>query len=266
MSASSPATANATPSRPVDPGRVGIWARDPMAMAGGLKTLTEAYPGRFLLGIGVSHQPAVDYLRGQHYDQPLARMRSCLDAMDSALFMAKEPTQPPQRMLAALGPRMLELAAARIAGAHTYFVPVEHTVVARRIMGPTRCSASNRQWWSKPTRPWLADSAADTWPSTSGWRTTPTTSSGWGGPTPIWPAGDPMPWSTPSSRGRSRHRGRSGPGPARCRCRPCVPAGLGRGRGGGSDRGVAVPRAGRARLIAASRRNWFRFGRVPPID
>ena len=117
-------------------GIASIWARDPMAMAAGLKTLTEAYPGRFLLGIGVSHQPAVDYLRGQHYDQPMARMRSYLDAMDAALFMAKEPTQPPQRMLAALGPKMLELAAARTAGAHTYFVPVEHTVVARDVMGP----------------------------------------------------------------------------------------------------------------------------------
>ena len=117
-------------------GIASIWARDPVAMAGGLKTLTEAYPGRFLLGMGVSHQPAVDFLRGHHYDRPLARMREYLDAMDSALFMALEPTQPPQRLLAALGPRMLELAATRAAGAHPYFVPVEHTVLAREALGP----------------------------------------------------------------------------------------------------------------------------------
>jgi len=117
-------------------GIASIWARDPVAMAGGLKTLTEAYPGRFLLGMGVSHQPAVDFLRGHHYDRPLARMRAYLDAMDSALFMALEPSQPPQRLLAALGPQMLELAAARTAGAHSYFVPVEHTMVARDALGP----------------------------------------------------------------------------------------------------------------------------------
>jgi len=116
-------------------GIANIWARDPMAMAGGLKTLTEAFPGRFLLGMGVSHQVAVEFLRGQTYDKPLTRMRAYLDAMDSALFMAAEPTQPAQRMLAALGPRMLELAAERTAGAHTYFVPVEHTVTARAALG-----------------------------------------------------------------------------------------------------------------------------------
>jgi len=116
-------------------GIASIWARDPVAMAGGLKTLTEAYPGRFLLGMGVSHQPAVDVLRGQHYDKPLARMHAYLDGMDSAIFMAVEPSQPPQRMLAALGPKMLELAATRTAGAHTYFVPVEHTEVARTVLG-----------------------------------------------------------------------------------------------------------------------------------
>ena len=116
-------------------GIASIWARDPMAMSGAHKTLTEAFPGRFLLGMGVSHQPAVDYLRGHAYDKPLAHMQSYLDAMDSALFMAAEPTEPPQRVLAALGPKMLALAAARTAGAHTYFVPVEHTTAARAALG-----------------------------------------------------------------------------------------------------------------------------------
>jgi probable F420-dependent oxidoreductase len=86
--------------------------------------------------MGVSHQPAVDFLRGHHYDKPLTRMREYLDAMDTALFLAVEPTEPPQRVLAALGPKMLELAAERAAGAHPYFVPVEHTPVARAALGP----------------------------------------------------------------------------------------------------------------------------------
>jgi probable F420-dependent oxidoreductase len=116
-------------------GIASIWARDPMAMSGAHKTLTEAFPGRFLLGMGVSHQPAVDFLRGHSYDRPLTRMREYLDAMDASLFMAAEPAQPPQRVLAALGPKMLELAASRAAGAHPYFVPVEHTTFAREALG-----------------------------------------------------------------------------------------------------------------------------------
>ena len=123
-------------------GVANIWGRDPMAMAGAHKTLTEAFPGRFLLGMGVSHQPAVDFLRGHSYARPLTRMREYLDAMDASLFMAAPPTEPPERVLAALGPKMLELAAARTGGAHTYFVPVEHTALARAAMGvgPLLCA------------------------------------------------------------------------------------------------------------------------------
>ena len=116
-------------------GIANIWARDPMAMAGGHKTLTEAFPDRFLLGLGVSHQVAVDHLRGHTYERPLTHMREYLDAMDAALFMAAEPATAPQRVLAALGPKMLELSAARAAGALPYFVPVEHTTVARAALG-----------------------------------------------------------------------------------------------------------------------------------
>ncbi len=116
-------------------GIASIWARDAMAMASAHKTITEAFPGRFLLGLGVSHQPAVDFLRGHSYEKPLTRMRGYLDAMDSSLFMAAEPSTPPVRLLAALGPKMLELAATRASGAHPYFVPVEHTAVARASLG-----------------------------------------------------------------------------------------------------------------------------------
>jgi probable F420-dependent oxidoreductase len=112
-----------------------IWARDAMAMAAGQLTLCEAFPGRFLLGLGVSHQPMVDHLRGHHYDKPLTFMRTYLDAMDRIVYVAPRPEDEPRRVLAALGPKMLRLAAERSLGSHTYFVPVEHTAVAREAMG-----------------------------------------------------------------------------------------------------------------------------------
>jgi len=117
-------------------GIASIHARGAMAAAAAHKTLEEAFPGRFLLGLGVSHQPMVEGFLGKVYDKPLNTMRQYLDAMDSALFMAAGPATAPSRVLAALGPRMLELAAERTAGAHTYFVPVEHTPVARERLGP----------------------------------------------------------------------------------------------------------------------------------
>jgi probable F420-dependent oxidoreductase len=117
-------------------GIASIWARDAMAASAAQQTLAEAYPGRFLLGLGVSHQPMVDGIRGHRYDRPFSAMVEYLDAMDRSLFMAVPPTVAPRRVLAALGPRMLELAATRADGAHTYFVPPEHTAVARAAMGP----------------------------------------------------------------------------------------------------------------------------------
>jgi probable F420-dependent oxidoreductase len=115
-------------------GIANIWARDPMAMAGAQKTLAEAYPERFLLGIGVSHAPLVG-MRGHQYDKPLSAMRRYLDAMDAAPFMAAAPTTPPPRVIAALAPKMLALAAERAWGSHPYFVPPEHTASARKVLG-----------------------------------------------------------------------------------------------------------------------------------
>lgn len=115
-------------------GIANTWARDPVAMANGARTLADAYPDRFLLGMGVSHQPSVAR-RGGRYERPLEHMRSYLDAMDAARFDGPSPERPAPRVLAALGPRMLELAASRASGAHPYFVPVEHTAVARSVLG-----------------------------------------------------------------------------------------------------------------------------------
>ncbi len=117
-------------------GIANIYGRDALAMACGHKALTEAYPDRFLLGLGVSHAPAVEGLRGHTYGPPLTMMREYLDAMDRAPYFAAAPSTEPTRVLAALGPKMLELAAQRAAGAHPYFVPVEHTAYAREHLGP----------------------------------------------------------------------------------------------------------------------------------
>ena len=117
-------------------GIANIYARDPMTMAAGQKTLAEAYPGRFLLGLGVSHQPNVEQVRGHVYGKPVATMRAYLEAMARAPYQSIEPAEKPQTVLAALGPNMLKLAAEQTSGAHPYFVPVEHTRRAREVLGP----------------------------------------------------------------------------------------------------------------------------------
>ncbi|MET0148008.1 MAG: LLM class F420-dependent oxidoreductase [Acidimicrobiales bacterium] len=116
-------------------GIASIWGRDPMTTAASLKSLSEAWPGRFVLGLGVSHQPMVDHIRGQDYTKPFTKMRDYLAAMDAALYMSPAP-ETTHVVLAALGPKMLELSATAADGAHPYFVPVEHTVVAREHLGP----------------------------------------------------------------------------------------------------------------------------------
>ena len=115
-------------------GITNIYGRDPVAMAAAQKTLSEAYPERFVLGLGVSHVPLVQQLRGHEYEKPVAKMRSYLDAMDAAPYNSAAPKST-HRVLAALGPKMLELAAKRSDGAHTYNVTPEHTKVARDTMG-----------------------------------------------------------------------------------------------------------------------------------
>ena len=116
-------------------GIANIYARDAAAMISGARTLAEAYPGRFVLGIGVSHAPSVA-ARGGIYGHPIQTMTAYLDAMDAAAWSGPALPDRPPVLLAALGPRMLELAAERADGAHPYFVPVEHTRIARERLGP----------------------------------------------------------------------------------------------------------------------------------
>jgi len=117
-------------------GIANIYARDAVTMAAGQKTLAEAYPNRFLLGLGVSHVPLVEQLRGHRYEKPVATMRAYLDAMDQAPYRAVPPATKPARVLAALGPKMLELSGERADGAHPYNVNPQHTAQAREILGP----------------------------------------------------------------------------------------------------------------------------------
>jgi len=121
-------------------GIANIWARDATAMMNGGRALAEAWPSRFVLGIGVSHAGAVQD-RGHRYERPLAAMRAYLDQMAKAPYRAPQPNPPLPIVLGALGPKMLQLAREQTAGAHPYFVPVEHTRQARGILGPDRLLA-----------------------------------------------------------------------------------------------------------------------------
>jgi probable F420-dependent oxidoreductase len=129
----------ATDSLVVATGIATIWARDGYATAAAQLAIGEAYPDRFILGIGASHKLLMD-VRGGDYVKPLAQMRAYLERMDSMYdtYRAVKPDSWPPRLLAALGPKMLELARNEADGAHTYFVPPEHTAKAREILGPDR--------------------------------------------------------------------------------------------------------------------------------
>lgn len=117
-------------------GIVNIWTHPPEAIAALHDRLSREYPERFLLGLGVSHEHVVS-ASGQTYERPYAKMVEYLDALDQA----PTPVAVDQRMLAALGPRMLHLAAERSLGTHPYFVPPEHTRLARVRVGPNKIVA-----------------------------------------------------------------------------------------------------------------------------
>ena len=117
-------------------GIANIYARDPMTMAAAQRTLAEAFPGRFLLGLGVSHAHLVSNLRKHDYSKPYSYMVEYLQRMDESLFMAIKADDDGGRVLAALGPKMLQLSATAANGAHPYFTTPEHTALARATMGP----------------------------------------------------------------------------------------------------------------------------------
>ena len=119
-------------------GIASIFHRHPGPMKQAALTLAEQTGGRFVLGLGVSHAPMVAGLRQLDYSRPLSQMRSYLEAMGSSPYGAPAPAEQPPTLLAALGPKMLELAATHADGAHPYWTTPEHTAQARTILGPDK--------------------------------------------------------------------------------------------------------------------------------
>jgi probable F420-dependent oxidoreductase len=108
-------------------GILNVWQHEPADVAAQRAELAGDFPGRFLLGIGVGHPEAT-----AEYQSPLAKIGAFFDGLDAAAA----PVPADERVAAALGPRMLELAARRSLGTHTYFVTPEHTRFAREQVGP----------------------------------------------------------------------------------------------------------------------------------
>ncbi len=125
-------------------GIASMWARDAMTTANAARTLNEAYDGRFLLGLGASHHTITEWVRKHDYSKPFSTMQTYLERMDASMFKGVEPAEPTTRVIAALGPKMLALGAEMTDGVHTYFVPVEHTAIARAAVGPDKIVATEQ--------------------------------------------------------------------------------------------------------------------------
>ncbi len=131
----------ATTTAVVATGILNLWMHSAEETAAQHAAMTAQYGPRFLVGIGVSHAPLIDVkIEAGTYQQPLARTRAFLDALDAA----EVPLAVEDRALAALGPRMLELAARRTSGVHPYLVTPEHTLVARHAVGPDALVATEQ--------------------------------------------------------------------------------------------------------------------------
>jgi len=131
----------ATTNAIVATGILNLWLHTAEETAAAHAELTAAHGPRFLVGIGVGHAPSIDRVVAPGtYQQPLERTRAFLDALDAA----EVPLAPHDRALAALGPKMLELAATRTAGAHPYLITPEHSRIAREALGPDALVASEQ--------------------------------------------------------------------------------------------------------------------------
>ena len=116
-------------------GIANIYHREPGVALAAQNTLCEQSGGRFLLGMGVSHAPLVEGVRGLAYGKPVATMKKYLEGMDASPYTSVPPAEKPKRLIAALGPKMLELARDLADGAHPYFSSPDHTKMAREILG-----------------------------------------------------------------------------------------------------------------------------------
>ncbi len=128
----------------VGTGIANIHARVAGTMEGGGRTLTALYPGRFVLGLGVSHGPLVENMLGGTYAKPLTTMRAYLDRMAALPEMVEPGSGRPVRLLAALGPKMIELSGSHADGAHPYLVNPAQTAVTREILGPDKWIVSEQ--------------------------------------------------------------------------------------------------------------------------
>jgi len=117
-------------------GIANIYARDAVAMTAAREQLNEQSGGRFLLGIGISHAPLVDALRGHAYGKPIETMRHYLELMKRARYAGPPPREASLTILAALGPKMMALSRDLADGAHPYNTTVSQTAEARAILGP----------------------------------------------------------------------------------------------------------------------------------
>ena len=128
----------------VGTGIANIHARDPIAAESGGRTLTALHPGRFVLGLGVSHAPLVERGRGGKYEKPLATMRDYLERMAAVPEMVEPGAGRPVRLLAALGPKMIELSGSAADGAHPYLRLPGQTRVTRDALGPDKWVVSEQ--------------------------------------------------------------------------------------------------------------------------
>jgi probable F420-dependent oxidoreductase len=117
-------------------GVANIYSRDPTMMVGAQYGLNEQWGGRFLLGMGASHAFIVEGMRGHEYGKPVPTMRAYLEAMAAVEYAGPPPAEKPLTVIAALGPKMLELARTMADGAHPFGTTPDHTAMAREILGP----------------------------------------------------------------------------------------------------------------------------------
>ena len=114
-----------------------IYARDAISTAQAARTLSELYPGRFILGLGVSHPIAAE-IRGHRWTSPVEKLQTYLEEIAVAPIHSPAPAQPALIFIAAHGPKLLALAATHADGANTYLMPPAHTEQARDILGPDK--------------------------------------------------------------------------------------------------------------------------------
>jgi len=117
-------------------GIASIYSHDSYATINSQYALAEQSDGRFLLGLGVSHGPFVEGVLGHKFEKPALQMKRHLESMAKMKYLAPQPAEKPKTVIGALGPKMLDVAAADADGVHSYNVTPKHTAEARRILGP----------------------------------------------------------------------------------------------------------------------------------